>query len=309
ARHPDHFIFLFHSFPRLLWPKGTEVDGQRNVEHPVWQDDNPYVHGVRHAIDAMARHLKSLGIGYDRWAFYPLDEPWNTGATLIPELRRFCSLVKKVHPKARNYTDPTGGVRWRYLEEFRDLVDIWQCGRNALCADPELLQWFRDNAKTFWYYEAPGLAKELLPLGHYRTHGWLGWRFGTSGHGFWVYNRQDLWWGRPHGGYNAVYANGSDVVTSRRWEAERDGLEDWRALYVLREEIEKALASDNSARAQAAQSLLDESVESVTSFQVEHINQVNRFILDYELDFEMLTDFRSRIATAIIGLREATAEE
>jgi hypothetical protein len=155
ARVPLHFIMLWGGPPPRAWPVGVKPD----------EESEAYFNGFRTAIGELAAHLRSKGFHYDKWAFYPIDEPWNTGFTTIPHLKRFCEMVKRADPNARNYTDPAGLVRVEYLEEFKGLIDIWQPEMNLLKRDPELVAWFKENAEDFWAYEATGPAKDLLPLG------------------------------------------------------------------------------------------------------------------------------------------------
>jgi hypothetical protein len=79
ARLPDYFQVYFHGPPTRNWPDGTEVE----------PDSELYRKGFATAVHAFVDHLNALGWGYDRWAFYPIDEPWNTGDTLIPHSARF----------------------------------------------------------------------------------------------------------------------------------------------------------------------------------------------------------------------------
>jgi hypothetical protein len=196
-------------------------------------------------------------------------------------------------------------VRVQYVEEFKDLIDIWQPEVDVLKNDRELVKWFRENAKTFWFYEAYGPGKDLLPLGHYRTRPWLAWYFGATGSGFWVYKDLDTWWSLEGTAYGAVYQTDKDVVTSRRWEAVRDGVEDWRALYVLREEIVKAREFGRTAAADAAQALSDEAVEAIVGTQPKDADERVWATGDYdnEIDFDVLMDYRAKIAEQIIKLR------
>jgi len=295
ARVPKHWQFLWGRYPTPIFPKGVAAPAESEL----------YFNGVKTAIGEMVKHLQALGFGYDQWGFYPFDEPWLTGFTRIPPLRRFCTLTKRADPRVRNYADPANLVRVQYVEEFKDLIDIWQPQVDVLKHDRELVKWFRENAKAFWFYEAPGPGKELLPLGHYRTRPWLAWYFGATGSGFWVYKDLDMWWPLDSEGYGAVYQSDGDVITSRRWEAVRDGVEDWRVLYVLREEIEKARASGRTGAADAAQALSDEAVEAIIGTQPKHADE--RVWAtgddDNEIDFDVLMDYRAKIAEQIIGLR------
>jgi hypothetical protein len=131
--------------------------------------------------------------------------------------------------------------------------------------------------------------------------------FGLEGAGFWVYKANDIWWPIQSGDWSVVYQTDDQVVPSRRWEASRDGVEDYRALYLLAREIEKARTRGHDA--DAAQALIDEAVEKVVAWQAKTIDEITRQTREYEIDFEMLLEYRVRIANEIIRLRDAAAEE
>ena len=293
ARVPSQFTMLWGAPPPRAWPVGVKPDGGSDA----------YFNGFRTAIRELAAHLKSKGFGYDKWAFYPIDEPWNTGFTAIPQLKQFCEMVKQADPNARNYTDPAGLVRVEYLEEFKELIDIWQPEMNLLKRDPQLVAWFKENAEDFWAYEATGPAKDLLPLGYYRANGWLAWMFGLEGAGFWVYKANDIWWPIQDGDWSVVYQTDDQVVPSRRWEASRDGVEDYRALYVLSQEIERARAAGRAVEADLAQALIDAAVENLVSWQARTVDEITRQTRDYEIDFNLLSEYRVRIVQEIMELR------
>ncbi len=292
-RVPRPWTFLWGGPPPRRWPEGVKP-----------AEDSPAdFNGFKTAIRELASHLASKGIGYQDWAFYPIDEPWNTGFTAIPRLRQFCKRVKRADPKAQVYTDPAGLVRVEYLEEFKDLIDVWQPELNTLKRDPQLVAWFRKHARRFWYYEAPGPAKDLLPLGHYRAHGWYAWHFGAEGSGYWIYKALDIWWPIGGGNWSVVYQTNNDVVPSRRWEADRDGVEDYRALFVLDKEIRRVRAAGHAADADRAQALIDEAVEAVVGWNLRNIDEITRVTRDYEIDFGLFVKYRKEIAEAIMRLR------
>jgi hypothetical protein len=302
ARVPGYWMVLFGGPPPRRWPEGATPE----PKSPLWEE------GFKTAVRVLAEHLQSVGWGYDRWAFYPIDEPWNTGETVIPELRWFCVLVKAADPNARNYADPAGNVDAGKVAEFKDLIDVWQPEVNHLKRDPELLAWFQQNAGAFWAYEATAPGKNLLPLGYYRSYGWLAWRFSLEGAGYWCYKGDDLWWPIRSGDWSVVYQTNDLVVPSRRWEASRDGVEDYRAFYALAQEIAKARQDGRAealraADADRAQTLMDEAVRSVVGWQVATIDEITRRTRDYEIDFALLSDYRVRIMQEIVRLRGATA--
>ena len=294
ARVPDYFRVLWSSPPARRWPKGVAV----GKDSPQWRS------GFKTAVRELAAHLTAIGWGYDRWAFYPVDEPWLTGFTQVPVLRNFCRLVKEADPAVQNYTDPSGLVRAEYLDEFKDLVDIWQPEFNQLKRSKELVHWFQQNAKRFWAYEATDPGKDLLPLGYYRGNGWLSTLFGLDGDGFWVYKYYDIWWPLGTAHWSIVYQTNDQVVPSRRWEASRDGVEDYLAFKVLRREIDTARAAGHEADAQRAEALTDEALATIIAWQARTIDEITRQTRDYELDFDKLLEYRARVAAEIVRLRQ-----
>ncbi len=293
ARVPGHFFLLWGAPPARRWPDG--------VNPP--EDSEAWFAGFKTAIDALANHLLEKGFPYGQWAFYPIDEPWNTGFQEIPRLKAFCETVKRANPQAQLYTDPAGLVRVEYLAEFKDLIDIWQPEFNVLKRDPALVTWFQENARHFWTYEAMGPGRDLLPLGHYRALGWSAWKLGVEGLGYWVYRGMDIWWPIEGGDYAIVYQNGEEVVPSRRWEADRDGVEDYRALHLLAREIEAARQAGRSAQADEAQQLLDEAVDTLVGWHMENVDEITVMTKDYDIELDLFQIWRARIAAMIQRLR------
>ncbi len=297
-RLPKWFQITFMSPPGLQWPDGKAPAA-----------DSPEANqGFATAVRTLAAHLAEKGWNYDRWVFYPYDEPWLTGQTIIPDLRKFCERVKAVDPKIRNYADPTGLMRVQYVAVFKDLIDVWQPEINVLKRDPELLHWFQQNAKTLWAYEATDPGKNLLPLGYYRAHAWTAWKLGLKGAGFWCYKYHDTWWPLETPDWSVVYQTGDQVTPSRRWEACRDGQEDYRALYALRAEAEKARTAGKTAAADHAMAAISEMVDSVVGWQVKNIDEITRQTRDYEIDFNLLKQNRARIAAEIAALQAEDAK-
>jgi outer membrane protein assembly factor BamB len=293
ARLPGWFQLLFPAVPTVQWP-GDKAPAKDSAEA---------AQGFATAVRALTAHLAGQGYGYDRWAFYPYDEPWLTGQTIIPDLRRFCERVKAADPQVRNYTDPTGLMRVEYVAEFKDLIDVWQPEINVLKRDPELLKWFQQNARTLWAYEATDPGKNMLPLGYYRAHAWTAWKLGLKGAGFWCYKYNDTWWPLETPDWSVVYQTGDQVTPSRRWEACRDGQEDYRALYALRAAAETARAAGQTAAADRALAAIDEMVEQVVGWQVRNIDEITRQTRDYEIDYELIKRQRARIAAEILALQ------
>ena len=105
-----------------------------------------------------------------------------------------------------------------------------------------------------------------------------------------------------------VYQTGDQVTPSRRWEACRDGQEDYRALYALRAEAEKARTAGKAAAAERALAAIDEMVEQLVGWQIKNIDEITRQTRDYEIDFNLIKQNRARIAAEIAVLQAEEAK-
>jgi putative pyrroloquinoline-quinone binding quinoprotein len=195
---------------------------------------------------AWVQHLKRLGVGYDDFALYPYDEPSSPYSRTTLNLVEVAKVVREADPNILIYTDPSSGTTRKTLEMFDGLIDIW-------CPSSELLERFEDEiipfakrvGKHVWFYDASGRARTLSCLGIYRWRFWYAWNRGLTGAGWWTYKHGSFLWDglTPDGSYyNHVYDAPGAIVTSKRWEASREAIEDYEVLYLLREAIRNAEA-------------------------------------------------------------------
>ena len=229
--YKDHGFLMFFNYQTVLKCR----DGDAYMS-PAWK--KAYAAWLREWV----AHLRQVGVGYDGFALYPVDEPGlhDTGRSLIDTFIEIGKLTREVDPKIQIYTDPVAGARLEHLKEMAPYVDIWCPNRNAivLAKDDPRLEYLLSTGKPVWTYECEGSAKEQPPLVYYRGQAWLAWHHGLTGIGFWSYctSRFDPWF-RPVGDrandYLLIY-QGDGIVTSKRWEACRDGAEDYGALWELR---------------------------------------------------------------------------
>lgn len=121
---------------------------------------------------------------------------------------------------------------------------------------------------------------------------------GMTGGGYWVYSYSPYWlFDRSLGvEYGAVYQTDRGPVTSKRWEASRDGIEDFELLWMLRE---KAKASANGA---AALRLIGEAVAFVTKDQ-EKASGISRQVRPFTPDYDRWMAYRDRLVDAFEVLR------
>jgi hypothetical protein len=198
-------------------------------------------------------YLTAQGLSPDRWALYPVDEPHRTASLKL--VKAISEVVKKKYPSLRIYADPTIGNNYSYsvsdLSELRNLVDYWQ-PELGLLKSP-LGSFFRTLDKEWWIYSNPKSPAKLgSPLHDYRMLAWWAWQHGANGVGFWSYSDTggssawvDIDGRRPD--WAVVYESEQGIISSRRWEAFREGLEDYALLAAHSEDqIQKALSETSS---------------------------------------------------------------
>lgn len=203
-----------------------------------------------HAIDPAARkrlsvwitqlstYLAGQGIPLDRWALYPVDEPNRDGLSLI---KAVAEVVKQVNPAIQIYADPSvhanPPLTLSDLRSLEAVVDYWQ--PNLLAVRGPLGSFFTGLQREWWLYGNPKSPAKLgSPLRDYRLLAWWAWHYRARGVGFWSYSDtnsssawNDLDSRRPD--WAVVYESDTGVVSSRRWEAFREGLEDYILLSAI----------------------------------------------------------------------------
>jgi hypothetical protein len=262
-------------------------------------------------LEGLVAYLKTLGMGYDRFAYYPVDEPGlNPG--LVDLYIAHARVARKADPNVLMYTDPVERADMSDIRRMAHLVDVWCPNRNGfLLKDDPRLDVMINNSKMMWTYECEHLAKHRPPLEYYRGLAWLAKMRGLSGFGFWTYcTSPDDPWQYPEKtshDYLLVYP-GDGIVTSRRWEAVRDGVEDLRAMALLESEIEKG---GKQADVAYATQVLQEAIAELGPFGIRGTGADNFEVLGQDWVSPQVIDtewnsyrlHRRKIAEATLRLR------
>ncbi|MEK7795749.1 MAG: FG-GAP-like repeat-containing protein [Candidatus Hydrogenedentota bacterium] len=235
--YAPHGMLLFQQLGALTGPGGMDGEAYKKAYIP-WMRD-------------WVAHLKEMGVGYDGFAMYPVDEPGlNEG--LVDLYLNNAKLTREADPKVLMYTDPVGRITAEELQSMVPYVDIWCPNRNGflLNTGAEKLKIMQDSGAQMWTYECDGNAKHQSPLGYYRAQAWLAWHHGLTGIGFWSYctSSADPWYRSAESPDYLMVYQGDGVVSSKRWEAVRDGVEDYAMLHALRD----AAARQRGAHPEAA---------------------------------------------------------
>jgi hypothetical protein len=239
----------------------------------------------------LVSHLKEQGVDYDKFALYPFDE------SIADDYYKLAKLIKSVDPKIRLYANSFGKGPKEFMR-FRELIDIWCLQDSHIVKHPDWFEKIKSFGKQMWTYECLEPMKAQKPYSYYRLLPWRAFKRNQSGAGFWIYyyglgfESGDVPWDdtlRPHGFSGVVYGKkagnsiglNESIVPSRRWQAWREGVEDYQYLYELQQAINKKKTKD-AKNANKAQKILDDQVDRV-------LNSPDNCNLVYEAR-EILTD-------------------
>jgi len=202
-----------------------------------------YVRGLKTYLEDLVARMASKGFDTNRFALYPIDEPGGHGWSAVNKIVAFGKMVRAADPDVKIYID--GGGERPMFEAMAPYVDIWCPGISQLAEDSPEMKVVRASGKTLWSYDCGyGYArpiganiKDINIVGQFRTAALFASRHKATGIGFWSYNIGQDMWGRTHHEYPLVYPGRTRPVTSRRWEAVREGIEDCRILGSLRRRL------------------------------------------------------------------------
>lgn len=208
---------------------------------------------------AMQDGLRERGFDRDRVAWYVSDEPvsWEKVASVVTA----GEIIHKADPQALVTTNPYHQASEDMLRRMDPVVDIW-CPELGW-ATGDLLEFFREGSQILWTYQV--LSRASPAFTHYRRSFWDCWDRGITGHGFWCYADMTGSNWDPHDGgrtdYAVVYDGDPDeLIPSVRWEAWREGVEDYTYLWMLREATEAGRGTP-AQRARARRLLTETAAE------------------------------------------------
>ncbi len=131
--------------------------------------------------------------------------------------------------------------------------------------------------------------KALSPYSYHRLKPWYAASLGVEGVFYWAYNswRGDPWddFDGPIADCGVIYPAASGPISSRRWEASREGIEDWQLIRLV-----ERLGKDSKNPSQA-QKLVREAIDQVLAAPAEP---------------ERASQFRLKLMAAATKLAEAS---
>lgn len=190
---------------------------------------------------------------------YPYDE---IAGEQIDDFVKLATWAKRAIPSAKFYLtfgdETRNSKRWDVMLPFLDIVQA---------AHEETLRGKSGSLKgEAWIYNADNMTRSLSFYSYYRLKAWKAFLRGYTGIGFWNYAEigdEKTAWKEIKDDYAVIYEGpGKSIISSRRWEAWRMGIEDYELLVmyskVKGEKAAKELAAsvfnhpEDTARADAA---------------------------------------------------------
>ncbi|MBI3920293.1 MAG: carbohydrate binding domain-containing protein [Armatimonadetes bacterium] len=208
----------------------------------------------RSYLTGMVSHLKEKGWDNSKFAIHPYDE------RLDAKVCRMAKLIKEIDPRINVVANSTGTP-----EDIRNIapyVNIFMPHYSSFMYDVSAevrnlaTKLLPKSDQFFWTYTnaVPPFPQESSPYADYRLAVWRAWEANMGGFGYWIYCYKTHWNSYKHEdgeNWSVVYlANAKDapaglskkelVVTGKRWEATREGVEDYVYLRLLKDRLEKA---------------------------------------------------------------------
>ena len=271
-----------------------------------------YRENLRDYVKVLVSHFKEKQIDVEHFALYPIDEPAGHGWKAVRKLVSFGTMIHAVNPKVKIYMDGDGKIPM--LKEMARCVDIWTPPIDWLGDDGPGMRLIRKTHKTLWSYNCSysfsrpigANLKNTNLIAEYRGAALFALRHGATGIGYWCYNATpgDLW-ERTTPEYNLVYPGQNGPVTSRRWEAVREGIEDARILMALKSFRQKNMTNPEKKEICAKiQDLLENDLPALVDpgFQAMKLG-LSRRALDMASNEQKMRRFRAKMMACV---REVT---
>ena len=235
----NHFVLAMHY---ANWPaaygRGTCTPAQqKRFAHTVWR---------------VRRFFESKGLTTEDFSWYAADEPWTMEhARLVAE---FCTRLKAVDPAQRVFvTGPGNHASDEAFEMMLPHVSLWMPILHLPKDKMDRLKSRRGHGVRLFSYQIS--VKATNPYWTYRMSAWQALRHGFEGIGVWNYshvNGKSNWdeTDGPGVDYALIYEGpGGRPVPSVRWEAWRQGIQDFRYFEWVRQLAAGAGQSDLALRA------------------------------------------------------------
>jgi hypothetical protein len=232
----------------------------------------------KECVRSLAEMYREMGVDTTDYCVGAWDEAKGRDVDAVVEMLK---MLKEVEPKMR-----MANTICCSMEEKKRLapyLDVWVQAGGALWGDD--VQFYAERQKEgdeVWVYKCSVPVKAQPPIGYYRGFGWRAEKFHLDGVSFFAWSY-------------LIYRINDRLVTTRPWEAFREGIEDHQYFCVLRREIEACRKAGQKDEADKAEGLLKTSVDEVLGRDYHPA--------DTPENSERLYASRRAIAEAVVRLR------
>ena len=170
--------------------------------------------------------LQGSGFSNSQIYLYPFDE---VRGEAIERFKKFASWAKLALPEMKIYATINTREAMNNVFPYLDIVQI-PSNLNLLSMPPT-------NRCEIWMYSSANSSMTLSPYAYYRLMAWKAFANDITGIGFWNYaderngnNLNLITRSFPNlsGSYSVIYNDSTgNIISSRRWEAFRLGIEDY----------------------------------------------------------------------------------
>ncbi|HTN36148.1 MAG TPA: hypothetical protein VL053_03685 [Arachidicoccus sp.] len=175
--------------------------------------------------------MANMGFKESNIFLYPYDEVRKPED--IQEFKQMMDWLKTSKPNVNFFATITNRAAANAL--FNDL-DIAQ-----FFVELGFLNQFQNSHTQKWTYSILGTSRSLSPYSYYRLMAWKAYKDNVTGIGFWNYagNKQKTYISSSFKNYpedyTAIYnsVNGGGIINSRRWEAFKQGMEDFQVIKIF----------------------------------------------------------------------------
>ena len=286
---------------RIDATKGNDVVLLLNGVPAIQGDpDSPaYAADLKAYLDMLVAHMAENGIDTAHFALYPYDEPGGHGWHAVNQLVKFGNRIRAANPDVMIYVD--GGGELPMFEAMAPVIDIWVPSIIMLAEDSAVMDLVRGTGKALWSYDCVAHyarpvganTKDINLAGQYLTQPLFALRHDATGIGYWCYNisGEDPW-GRMQLEYPLVYPGREKTVTSRRWEAVREGIEEYRIVAGLKARMDDVKLEPSLRKRihQLIEVRLPQLVDP--SFQETYVG-LARYVLDAGMNEHRVNAFRA----------------
>lgn len=189
----------------------------------------------------MLNAFASAGYSKDHVYFYPYDE---IKIDRVTELERFYTWAKSAITDFKLYSTITNEEAANRIVPLADITQL------VHLHVPKLIETYYPKKKELWMYDTFGPTYALSPYSYYRLMAWIAYYRDIKGIGFWNYasigkkvnNAIDDIINAEVDSYSVIYTDENlGIISSRRWEAFRLGIEDYRILQLYERKFGKEI--------------------------------------------------------------------